>query len=174
MYSVWLESFSWRYAASTMLLQQGISVTFACFLALACRMVEHSLLIVVSDGVLMSVSLTKSAAEKIQSLLSSDDRAGMHLRIFVSGGGCSGFQYGFSFDDQVEENDTVVETMGVRLLVDAMSIPLLDGSEVDYQEKTQGASFVIRNPNAGSTCGCGKSFTPSEEGAGCANASSAY
>lgn len=118
----------------------------------------------------MSVVLTEAAAKKVQGLMERES-ADLHLRVFVSGGGCSGFQYGFTFDDQVKENDTVVESNGVRLLVDQMSLDLLSGAEIDYQSSIQGESFVIRNPNAASTCGCGKSFTPSESGGGgCANA----
>jgi iron-sulfur cluster insertion protein len=118
----------------------------------------------------MSLQLTESASEKIRSLLEQQDGDATHLRIFVSGGGCSGFQYGFTFDEEVKADDTVVESQGVKLLVDAMSIDMLKGAEVDYQTSLQGESFVIRNPNAASSCGCGKSFTPAEEGAGCANA----
>jgi len=120
----------------------------------------------------MSLQLTDAAAGKILGLLENQDNAATHLRIFVSGGGCSGFQYGFTFDEEVKEDDTVVESLGVKLLVDAMSLDLIKDSEVDYQTSLQGESFVIRNPNAGSTCGCGKSFTPSESSSssGCANA----
>lgn len=118
----------------------------------------------------MSLSLTTAAADKIQKLLAQEENAGMKLRIFVSGGGCSGYQYGFAFETAAGENDEVVESLGVHLLIDPMSLELLNGSEVDYQESLAGASFVIRNPNAQSSCGCGKSFTPSESGAGCANA----
>jgi len=117
----------------------------------------------------MSINLTKNAAERIQGLLEKDENKGLNLRIFVSGGGCSGFQYGFTFDEQISAEDTKVENLGVQLLVDPMSLNLLDGAEIDYQETLQGSSFVIRNPNAASTCGCGQSFTPSESG-GCANA----
>jgi len=117
----------------------------------------------------MPINLTKSAAERIQSLLDKDENRAMKLRVFVSGGGCSGFQYGFSFDEQSNEEDTTVERYGVQLLVDPMSLNHLDGAEIDYQESLQGSSFVIRNPNAASTCGCGQSFTPSDSG-GCANA----
>jgi len=118
----------------------------------------------------MTVSLTEAAAQKVQGLM-ENETAELNLRVFVSGGGCSGFQYGFTFDEQVNENDTVIESMGVHLLVDQMSLDLLKGAEIDYQTSVQGESFVIRNPNASSTCGCGKSFTPSEgSGGGCANA----
>ena len=121
----------------------------------------------------MAVTLTESAANKIKALLADEANAGLHLRIFVSGGGCSGFQYGFTFDEQVKDNDTVVESQGVKLLIDPMSLDLIKGAEIDYETTIQGESFVIRNPNAASTCGCGKSFTPAE-GGGCANASACY
>ncbi len=117
----------------------------------------------------MSVALTEAAATKVQGLMAQETE-GLHLRVFVSGGGCSGFQYGFTFDEDVKDNDTVIETHGVKLLVDQMSLDLLKGAEIDYQSSIQGESFVIRNPNASSTCGCGKSFTPSESSGGCANA----
>ena len=118
----------------------------------------------------MSLSLTDAAADKIKGLLEREYNSALNLRIFVSGGGCSGFQYGFTFDDEIKENDEVVDNQGVKLLVDPMSLELIDGAEVDYQTSINGESFVIRNPNAGSSCGCGKSFTPAESGAGCANA----
>ena len=118
----------------------------------------------------MSVTLTEGAATKIKSLLKNEENKGLKLRIFVSGGGCSGFEYGFTFDDEIKENDTVVENFGVGLLVDQMSMGMLKGSEVDYQTSLQGESFVIKNPNAASSCGCGKSFTPAETGAGCGHA----
>jgi len=118
----------------------------------------------------MTVVLTEAAATKVQGLLAQED-ASLNLRAFVSGGGCSGFQYGFTFDDEIKENDTVIESHGVKLLVDQMSLDMLKGAEIDYQTSIQGESFLIRNPNASSHCGCGKSFTPSESGAsGCANA----
>lgn len=117
----------------------------------------------------MSVVLTEAAAQKVHGLMENES-ADLSLRVFVSGGGCSGFQYGFTFDEEVKENDTIIDSNGVRLLVDQMSLDLLDGAEIDYQTSIQGESFVIRNPNAASTCGCGKSFTPSESGAGCSNA----
>jgi iron-sulfur cluster insertion protein len=117
----------------------------------------------------MSLTLTEAAADKVSGLLAQEQNENLHLRVFVSGGGCSGFQYGFTFDDQVKENDAVVEQLGVKLLVDPMSLELLDGAEIDYQTSLQGESFVIRNPNAASTCGCGKSFTPTEAGGGCAH-----
>ncbi len=118
----------------------------------------------------MGMELTEAAVGKIQGLLAKENNDALHLRIFVSGGGCSGFQYGFTFDEEIKQDDTVVENGGVKLLVDAMSLDLLKGSEIDYQSSLQGESFVIRNPNAGSTCGCGQSFTPAESSSGCANA----
>jgi len=120
----------------------------------------------------MSLNLTQNAATQIQGLLAQENNPNLHLRIFVNGGGCSGFQYGFSFDEDSNEEDIKIEAYGVSLLVDPMSLKMLDGSEVDYKEGVQGASFVIKNPNAGSTCGCGKSFTPADAGAGCGHASS--
>ncbi|MDQ6979984.1 MAG: iron-sulfur cluster insertion protein ErpA [Ghiorsea sp.] len=121
----------------------------------------------------MSVSMSESAAMKVKSLMDSEENKDLKLRIFVSGGGCSGFEYGFTFDDDVKDTDTVVESFGVPLLVDQMSMDMLKGSEVDYQTSLQGESFVIKNPNAGSTCGCGKSFSPAETGAGCGHAATA-
>ncbi len=117
----------------------------------------------------MSLALTESAAQKVQALLQQQDNNNLKLRVFVSGGGCSGFQYGFTFDEEVRETDEIIETLGVSLLVDPMSMDLLKGAEIDYQRSAQGESFVIRNPNAASTCGCGKSFTPGD-GGGCAHA----
>jgi len=117
----------------------------------------------------LSLHVTENAATKIQELLEKENNTDINLRVFVSGGGCSGFQYGFAFDEHINDEDTMVESHGVRLLVDPMSMNLLDGAEIDYQESLQGSSFVIRNPNAAATCGCGQSFTPSETG-GCANA----
>lgn len=102
---------------------------------------------------------TDSAAAKVKSLLEEEGNAELKLRVFVSGGGCSGFQYGFTFDEAVNDDDTVMEKNGVQLLVDAMSYQYLTGAEIDYSEGLEGAQFVIRNPNATSTCGCGSSFS---------------
>lgn len=102
---------------------------------------------------------TDSAAEKVRQLIQEEENEGLMLRIFVQGGGCSGFQYGFTFDEQVQEDDTVVENHGVKLLIDPMSYQYLVGAEIDYIEGLQGAQFVIRNPNAVTTCGCGSSFS---------------
>lgn len=105
------------------------------------------------------VVFTDAAANKVRTLLDDEADPTQKLRVFVSGGGCSGFQYGFKFDDAVESDDTVVVKNGVTLLVDAMSVQYLLGAEIDYKEDVQGAQFVIRNPNAATTCGCGNSFS---------------
>lgn len=105
------------------------------------------------------VIFTDSAASKVRDLIEEEGNAALKLRVFISGGGCSGFQYGFSFDETVNEGDTVVEKAGVVLLVDPMSYQYLVGAEIDYTEGLEGAHFVIRNPNATTTCGCGSSFS---------------
>ncbi|MDQ2695438.1 MAG: iron-sulfur cluster insertion protein ErpA [Pseudomonadota bacterium] len=102
---------------------------------------------------------TDAAATKVRSLLAEEDNPNLMLRVFVSGGGCSGFQYGFTFDESVQEGDSMVENGGVRLLVDPMSYHYLVGAEIDYTEDLEGAQFIIRNPNATTTCGCGSSFS---------------
>lgn len=103
--------------------------------------------------------VTDAAASKVKALIEEEGNDELALRVFVTGGGCSGFQYGFSFDEAVNDDDTVIEKDGVRLLVDSLSYPYLVGSEVDYKEGLQGAQFIIRNPNASTTCGCGSSFS---------------
>lgn len=102
---------------------------------------------------------TDSAANKVKSLIDEEGDSELKLRVFVTGGGCSGFQYGFSFEDTVNEDDTVMEKNGVSLLIDPMSYQYLIGAEIDYKEDLEGAQFIIRNPNATSTCGCGSSFS---------------
>lgn len=102
---------------------------------------------------------TDSAANKVKSLIDEEGNSDLKLRVFVSGGGCSGFQYGFTFDEVVNEDDTVMTKNGVQLLIDAMSFQYLVGAEIDYQEGLQGSQFVIKNPNATTTCGCGSSFS---------------
>jgi iron-sulfur cluster insertion protein len=102
---------------------------------------------------------TDSAAAKVKALIDEEGNADLKLRVFVSGGGCSGFQYGFTFDEDTNEDDTVMQKNGVTLLIDAMSYQYLIGAEIDYQESVEGAQFVIKNPNATSTCGCGSSFS---------------
>jgi iron-sulfur cluster insertion protein len=105
------------------------------------------------------LSFTEAAAFKVRALLEDEDNKNLKLRVFVTGGGCSGFQYGFTFDEAQEEGDTRVDRDGVTLLVDPMSVQYLQGAEIDYKEDVQGAQFVIRNPNAATTCGCGNSFS---------------
>lgn len=102
---------------------------------------------------------TDSAANKVRELIEEEGNPDLKLRVFVSGGGCSGFQYGFTFDEETAEDDTAFEKNGVTLLVDPMSYQYLLGAEIDYSEGLEGAQFVIRNPNATSTCGCGSSFS---------------
>lgn len=102
---------------------------------------------------------TSAAAKKVADLIAEEGNPDLMLRIYVQGGGCSGFQYGFTFDENINEGDEVVETDGVKLLIDPMSVQYLMGAEVDYTEGLQGAQFVIRNPNATTTCGCGSSFS---------------
>ena len=100
-----------------------------------------------------------SAVEKVKSLIIEEGNPDLKLRVFVQGGGCSGFQYGFTFDEVINEDDTQLEKDGVTLLVDSMSYQYLVGAEIDYKEDLDGAQFVIRNPNATTTCGCGSSFS---------------
>ena len=102
---------------------------------------------------------TDSAAEKVRQLIDEEGNPELKLRVFVQGGGCSGFQYGFTFDEESGEDDTVMQKNGVTLLVDAMSYQYLIGAEIDYKEDIEGAQFVIKNPNATTTCGCGSSFS---------------
>lgn len=104
------------------------------------------------------IELSEAAASKVRELLADEDNGDLKLRVFISGGGCSGFSYGFTFDDEVAEDDAVFEREGVTLLVDALSYQYLLGAEVDYREDLSGAQFVVTNPNASSTCGCGNSF----------------
>ncbi|MFN2381057.1 MAG: iron-sulfur cluster insertion protein ErpA [Guyparkeria sp.] len=102
---------------------------------------------------------TENAASKVNSLIEEEGNPALKLRVFITGGGCSGFQYGFMFEEEAQTDDTAVERSGVTLLVDPMSIQYLEGSEIDYKEDVAGAQFVIRNPNASTTCGCGSSFS---------------
>jgi iron-sulfur cluster insertion protein len=105
------------------------------------------------------IVFTDAAARKVQELILEERNPDLKLRVYISGGGCSGFQYGFSFDEERAEDDIAVENDGVTLLVDPLSFQYLMGAEVDYSESLQGAQFVIRNPNASTTCGCGSSFS---------------
>ena len=110
-------------------------------------------------GALQSVIFTEKAAIQVRKLLEQEKNAGHSLRVYIMGGGCSGFQYGFKFDDQVAEDDTQIENAGVTLVIDPMSIQYLLGSTLDYKEDIMGSQFVIENPNAKTTCGCGSSFS---------------
>ncbi len=102
---------------------------------------------------------TEAAANKVKNLIEEENNDELKLRVFVSGGGCSGFQYGFTFDENVQDGDTKIEKNGVMLLVDPMSFQYLSGAEIDYKEDLEGSQFVIKNPNATTTCGCGSSFS---------------
>ena len=102
---------------------------------------------------------TDSAASKVRDLIDEEGNPDLKLRVFVTGGGCAGFQYGFTFDEVANEDDTSLQKNGVTLLVDPMSYQYLVGAEIDYTEGLEGSQFVIKNPNASSTCGCGSSFT---------------
>ncbi len=102
---------------------------------------------------------TDAAATKVGQLIEEEQNPALKLRVYITGGGCSGFQYGFTFDENEEEGDSKVENAGVTLLVDPMSIQYLTGAEIDYKEDIKGAQFIIRNPNAATTCGCGSSFS---------------
>jgi len=106
-----------------------------------------------------ALEFTDAAAGKVRDLIAEEGNQALMLRVFISGGGCSGFQYGFTFDENLGEGDTVVEKGGVKLLIDPMSFQYLMGAEIDYTEGLEGAQFVIRNPNATTTCGCGSSFS---------------
>lgn len=101
---------------------------------------------------------TSDAAAKVRELILEEANPGLKLRVYITGGGCSGFQYGFTFDESIDEGDITVERDDVMLVVDPLSFQYLEGAEIDYSESLQGARFVIRNPNAATTCGCGSSF----------------
>lgn len=106
-----------------------------------------------------NINFTQAAAKKVAALIEEEGKPDLMLRVYIQGGGCSGFQYGFQFDETVNEGDETVVTDGITMVVDPMSIQYLMGAEVDYTEGLQGAQFVIRNPNATTTCGCGSSFS---------------
>lgn len=110
-------------------------------------------------SVASAMTFTDSAANKVKSLIEEEGNHNLKLRVYITGGGCAGFSYGFTLDEEIKEGDTLIENQGVTLLVDPMSIQYLMGSEVDYTEGLQGSQFVVRNPNATSTCGCGSSFS---------------
>ena len=102
---------------------------------------------------------TDAAARKVSELIAGEGNPNLMLRVFVQGGGCSGLQYGFEFDEQIQDGDTCVEKHGVKLLIDPMSFQYLGGAEIDFRDNLDGAQFVIRNPSAQTTCGCGSSFS---------------
>lgn len=110
------------------------------------------------------ISFSDNAASKVRDLIDEEGNPNLQLRIYVSGGGCSGFQYGFAFEESAGEADIVVEKLGVRVLIDPVSLQYLAGAEVDFQDGLDGSRFVIKNPNAKSTCGCGSSFSMGEGG----------
>ena len=105
------------------------------------------------------LKFSEAAAAKVKQLIDEEGNAALKLRVFVQGGGCSGFQYGFTFDEVANEDDTVLNKNGVQLLIDPMSAQYLTGAEIDYTEGLEGSQFVIKNPNATTTCGCGSSFS---------------
>lgn len=113
----------------------------------------------VTQEVPIPLNFTDSAALKVRELIEEEGNQELKLRVFVTGGGCSGFQYGFTFDEEVADDDTVMQKNGVTLLIDPMSFQYLAGAEIDYTEGLEGSQFVIKNPNATSTCGCGSSFS---------------
>jgi iron-sulfur cluster insertion protein len=112
-----------------------------------------------AEAMPLPLVFTDSAASKVKELVDEEGNPELKLRVFVQGGGCSGFQYGFAFDEIVNEDDTQMQKNGVTLLIDAMSLQYLTGAEIDYKDDLQGAQFVIKNPNATTTCGCGSSFS---------------
>jgi len=107
----------------------------------------------------LSMTFSDAAAEKVRKLITEEDNEDLKLRVFVTGGGCSGFEYGFTFDEDIEDDDTQIDNGGVALLIDALSYQYLAGSVIDYKEDLQGSRFVVENPNASTTCGCGNSFS---------------
>ena len=105
------------------------------------------------------LTFTDAAAQKVKSLITEEETPALKLRVYITGGGCSGFQYGFTFDEKVNEGDLTVENAGVQLVIDPMSLQYLIGGTIDYTEGLEGSRFVVNNPNASSTCGCGSSFS---------------
>ncbi|ACE62121.1 iron-sulfur cluster insertion protein ErpA [Actinobacillus pleuropneumoniae] len=111
------------------------------------------------NDIQIPIIFTDAAAKKVKSLIEGEDNPNLRLRVYITGGGCSGFQYGFTFDDQINEGDLTIENQNVGLVVDPMSLQYLIGGTVDYTEGLDGSRFVVQNPNASSTCGCGSSFS---------------
>ena len=120
---------------------------------------ESQTLTVDNNAPPLSIVFTDDAANKVGELIEEEHNPELKLRVFISGGQCSGFQYGFTFDENIEDGDSQVVNQGVTLISDPRSIQYLMGAEIDYKEDLQGAQFIIRNPNAATTCGCGSSFT---------------
>lgn len=112
-----------------------------------------------SDSTALPLQFTDAAAIKVKALIADESNPELKLRVYITGGGCSGFQYGFTFDEKVNDGDMVIEKQGVSLVVDPMSLQYLVGGAVDYTEGLEGSRFIIQNPNAKSTCGCGSSFS---------------
>jgi len=106
-----------------------------------------------------SIVFTDNAAKKVKALIADEGNENLNLRVYVTGGGCSGFQYGFDFDENVQDGDTQIENSGVKMVIDPMSLQYLMGAEVDFKESLEGSMFVVNNPNATTTCGCGSSFS---------------
>jgi iron-sulfur cluster insertion protein len=107
----------------------------------------------------LPINFSDAAATKVKQLVEEEENPSLMLRVYVTGGGCSGFQYGFTFDEKVNDGDTTIEKQGVTMVVDAMSLQYLVGGEVDYTEGLEGSRFLVNNPNASTTCGCGSSFS---------------
>ena len=105
------------------------------------------------------IVVTDNAANRVSQIIAEDGEENLNLRVYITGGGCSGFQYGFTLDKEVQDDDTKIENGRVTVLIDSMSIQYLAGAEIDYKEDLSGAQFIIRNPNASTTCGCGSSFS---------------
>ncbi|WP_312544384.1 iron-sulfur cluster insertion protein ErpA [Pantoea eucalypti] len=111
------------------------------------------------DVVALPLQFTDAAATKVKNLIADEENPALKLRVYITGGGCSGFQYGFTFDDQLNDGDMTIEKQGVSLVVDPMSLQYLVGGSVDYTEGLEGSRFIVTNPNAKTTCGCGSSFS---------------
>ncbi|MEZ2696779.1 iron-sulfur cluster insertion protein ErpA [Hafnia alvei] len=112
-----------------------------------------------SEDMALPLQFTEAAANKVKVLIADEENPDLKLRVYITGGGCSGFQYGFTFDDKVNNGDMTIEKQGVMLVVDPMSLQYLVGGSVDYTEGLEGSRFIVTNPNAKSTCGCGSSFS---------------
>ncbi|EIC86437.1 iron-sulfur cluster insertion protein ErpA [Serratia sp. M24T3] len=111
------------------------------------------------EHVALPLQFTEAAARKVKNLVADEENPELKLRVYITGGGCSGFQYGFTFDDKINDGDMTIEKSGVALVVDPMSLQYLVGGSVDYTEGLEGSRFVVTNPNAKTTCGCGSSFS---------------